>query len=140
MKNGGVVPMRNSLQQILSALAICLSSISLPAQPGSEAPAFRNPDLPVERRVEDLISRLTLEEKIGQTMMGSPEIKRLGIPRYDWWNEALHGVARNGIATVFPQAIGLAATWNPELHQRIAAASSTAWCIHDLCPSGFIRS
>ncbi len=58
-------------------------------------------------------------------MMGSAEIKRLGIPRYDWWNEALHGVARNGTATVFPQAIALAATWNPELHQRIADAIST---------------
>jgi beta-glucosidase len=57
--------------------------------------------------------------------MASPEIKRLGIPKYDWWNEALHGVARNGTATVFPQAIGLAATWNPELHRQIADAIST---------------
>ncbi len=86
---------------------------------------FRNPGLPVERRVEDLISRLTIEEKIGQTMMASPELKRLDIPSYDWWNEALHGVARNGTATVFPQAVGLAATWNPELHQRIADVIST---------------
>lgn len=81
----------------------------------SAQPKFRNPDLPVEQRVDDLLKQLTLEEKIGQTMMGSPEIKRLGIPKYDGWNEALHGVA-----TVFPQAIGLAATWNPELHHRVA--------------------
>src|SRR4051812_46017995 len=87
--------------------------------------AFKNPALPIEQRVDDFISRLTVAEKISQTMMASPEIKRLGIPKYDWWNEALHGVARNGVATVFPQAIGLAATWNPELHQQIADAIST---------------
>ena len=87
--------------------------------------AFRNPDLPFEQRVDDFISRLTVAEKISQTMMASPEIKRLGVPKYDWWNEALHGVARNGVATVFPQAIGMAATWNAELHQRIASAIAT---------------
>ena len=90
-----------------------------------ETPPFRDPGLPVGRRVEDLLGRLTLDEKIGQTMMASPDIPRLGIPKYDWWNEALHGVARNGVATVFPQAIGLAATWNPALHGQIAEAIST---------------
>ncbi len=95
------------------------------AQVQEAAPPFRNPELPVAERVENLLSRLTVEEKIGQTMMASAEIARLGIARYDWWNEALHGVARNGIATVFPQAIGLAATWNPELHGRIAEAIAT---------------
>lgn len=105
--------------------ALCAATVVASAQPSSDALAFRNPDLPIEKRVDDLLSRLTIEEKVGQTMMASPEIKRLGIPKYDWWNEALHGVARNGIATVFPQAIGLAATWNPELHQRIATAIST---------------
>ena len=86
---------------------------------------FRDPDLPVAQRVDDLIGRLTVEEKISQLMMASPAIPRLDIPEYDWWNEALHGVARNGIATVFPQAIGFAATWNPELIQRMADAIST---------------
>jgi beta-glucosidase len=105
--------------------ALCAATVVASAQPPSDALAFRNPDLPIEKRVDDLLSRLTIEEKVGQTMMASPEIERLGIPRYDWWNEALHGVARNGTATVFPQAIGLAATWNPELHQRIADAIST---------------
>lgn len=99
----------------------CLS-LSLQAAAGH---AFQNPELPVEKRVEDLLSRLTIEEKISQTMMACPAVERLGIPAYDWWNEALHGVARTGTATVFPQAIGLAATWNPELLGRVATAIST---------------
>ena len=69
---------------------------------------FRNPDLPLEERIDDLLSRLTPEEKIGQMMNVTPAIERLGIPTYDWWNEALHGVARAGRATVFPQAIAMA--------------------------------
>ena len=73
---------------------------------------FRNPDLPVDERVEDLLNRLTPEEKVGQMMNATPAIERLGIPPYDWWNEALHGVARAGQATVFPQAIALAATFD----------------------------
>jgi beta-glucosidase len=117
--------MRIILQFALSILTLCATPVVALSQQTPDAPTFRNADLPVEQRVEDLISRLTIEEKIGQTMMASPEIKQLGIPKYDWWNEALHGVARNGTATVFPQAIGLAATWNPELHQRIADAIST---------------
>ena len=86
---------------------------------------FRNPDLPLAKRVDNLVGHLTVEEKISQLMMASPAIPRLGIPAYHWWNEALHGVARNGVATVFPQAIALAATWNPELHGNIADAIST---------------
>lgn len=106
-------------------VALLAALLALPALGSQELIPFRNPELPLEKRVDDLISRLTVEEKIGQTMMAAAEIERLGIPRYDWWNEALHGVARNGIATVFPQAIGLAATWNPELHQRIAEVIAT---------------
>src|SRR4051794_23687524 len=81
---------------VLAILVLLSPALAMAQQTGAQQPAFRNPDLPVERRVDDLISRLTVEEKIGQTMMASPEIPRLGIPRYDWWNEALHGVARNG--------------------------------------------
>jgi len=96
-----------------------LAPLCLRAQDPGQEP-FRNPELPLEKRVDDLLSRLSVEEKISQTMMASAAIERLGIPRYDWWNEALHGVARNGVATVYPQAIALAATWNTDLHGRIA--------------------
>jgi beta-glucosidase len=88
-------------------------------------PPYKNPSLPVERRVDDLVSRMTLAEKVSQMMNAAAPVERLGIPEYDWWNEALHGVARAGHATVFPQAIGLAATWNPDLVERIADVIST---------------
>ncbi|NLF15092.1 MAG: hypothetical protein GX597_25150, partial [Anaerolineaceae bacterium] len=67
---------------------------------------------------------MTLEEKISQMGFDAPAIERLGIPAYNWWNECLHGVGRAGVATVFPQAIGLAATWNPDLLHRVATATS----------------
>jgi len=85
---------------------------------------FRDPDLPLEKRLDDLLSRLTLDEKISQMVNTAPAISRLGIPEYDWWNECLHGVARAGVATVFPQAIGLAATWDADLLYRVASAIS----------------
>jgi beta-glucosidase len=73
---------------------------------------YQNPLLPLELRAKDMLSRLTVDEKISLMMNDSPAIERLGIPKYEWWNEALHGVARAGKATVFPQAIGLAATFD----------------------------
>ncbi len=82
---------------------------------------FRNPNLPLEERVDDLVSRLTLEEKVGQLIYNAEAIPRLDIPAYNWWSECLHGVARNGRATVFPQAIGLAATWDPNLIHEVAS-------------------
>ena len=72
---------------------------------------------------KQLVSQMTLEEKMSQMVYQSPAIERLGIPAYNWWNEALHGVARAGVATVFPQAIGLAATFDKELLQEIGRAS-----------------
>ena len=79
-----------------------------------------------EKKARELVSRMTLDEKIGQLRSIAPAIERLGVPEYNWWNEALHGVARAGQATVFPQAIGLAATFDPELIREVADAVSTA--------------
>lgn len=86
--------------------------------------AYRDETLPTEQRVEDLIKRMTIEEKVSQLTNSAAAVSRLGIGSYDWWNEALHGVARAGTATVFPQAIGLAAMWDEELMADIACAVS----------------
>jgi beta-glucosidase len=91
----------------------------------ADNPAYLNPDLTPERRAADIVSRMTLDEKVLQMQNTAPAIARLGIPAYDWWNEALHGVARAGLATVFPQAIGLAATWDTDLMHRVADTIST---------------
>ena len=72
---------------------------------------YQNPNLPAEERAEDLLGRLTLEEKAKLMMNGSPAIERLGIPQFDWWSEALHGVGRNGLSTTFPSCIGMAASF-----------------------------
>ena len=101
------------------ALALVLTAAVPRAQ---ETPKFRDPSLPIDVRVADLIARMTLEEKVGQMMNAAPAIPRLGVPAYDWWNEALHGVARAGRATVFPQAIGLGATFDTALMERVAGA------------------
>ncbi len=79
---------------------------------------FQNPKLPVEKRIENLLELLTVDEKIGMMMDQSKAVPRLEIPAYGWWNEALHGVARAGTATVFPQAIGMAATWDVVEHLK----------------------
>jgi beta-glucosidase len=85
---------------------------------------YLNPQLSVEERADDLLKRLTLEEKVSLMRYESPAIERLGIPEYNWWNECLHGVGRAGIATVFPQAIGMAAMWDDHQMFRIATAIS----------------
>ncbi|MGA2598710.1 MAG: glycoside hydrolase family 3 C-terminal domain-containing protein [Bryobacteraceae bacterium] len=103
---------------VLLALTVCSPCFS------QEKPLYLNPDASTEKRVEDLLSRLTLEEKVSQMMSDSAPIERLGIPAYNWWNECLHGVARNGRATVFPEAIGLAATWDTSLMFRVSTAIS----------------
>lgn len=108
---------------LFSAILFTLFPAKIKVQ--SDLPPYKNPRLPIIRRVDDLVSRMTLEEKISQMQNSAPAIERLGIPPYDWWNEALHGVARSGIATVFPQAIGLAATWNTHLMNRVADVVST---------------
>ena len=85
---------------------------------------YQNPSLPVDQRVEDLLGRLTLEEKTQLMMNGSPAIERLGIKSFDWWSEALHGIGRNGYATVFPQCIGMACSFDNALLSRIYTAVS----------------
>ena len=98
-----------------------LASLAVSAQ---EILPYQNPELPVEQRVEDLLSRLTLEEKTKLMMNGSPAIPRLGLPQFDWWSEALHGVGRNGLSTVFPQCIGMACSFDDALIEMIYSAVS----------------
>jgi beta-glucosidase len=85
---------------------------------------FNDLSLPADKRVHDLLKRLTTDEKISLLLYNSPGVERLGIPAYNWWNEALHGVGRAGRATVFPQAIGLAATFNDALIKQVATVIS----------------
>ena len=106
-------------------LAVVLTALPLSNAQTQSTPPYRNPNLPIQARVDDLVSRMTLEEKVLQMQNAAPAIERLGIPQYEWWNEALHGVARAGYATVFPQAIGLAATWDTELMYQVADIIST---------------
>ena len=87
-------------------------------------PLYLDHNQPLDERVNDLVGRMTIEEKINQMGSAAPAIQRLSIPQYNWWNEALHGVGRAGLATVFPQAIGLASTWNNDLIYRMAEAIS----------------
>ena len=84
-----------------------------------------NFNISIEKRVDGLVSKMTLEEKVSQMVNDASAIPRLNIPEYNWWNEGLHGVARNGVATVFPQAIGLAATWDTNLMHNVADVIST---------------
>ncbi len=85
---------------------------------------YLNPKAEIDKRVADLISQLTLEEKVNQMQMNTSAIPRLNIPPYDYWNEALHGVGRSGRATIFPQAIGLAATFDKDLIYKVSSAVS----------------
>jgi beta-glucosidase len=89
------------------------------------SPAYKNPSLPIEQRVEDLVSRMTLEEKVSQMRDHAVAIPRLSVPKYDWWNEGLHGVAFAGYATNFPQVIGMAATWDTGLVHQMGETVST---------------
>jgi beta-glucosidase len=90
----------------------------------SEKHTYLDPSKPLEERVEDLVSKMTLEEKISQLLNDATSIERLHIPKYNWWSEALHGVGFSGVATVFPQAIGLAASFDLNLMSRVATAIS----------------
>jgi beta-glucosidase len=115
--------MKKIISSVLFLIMFATTQVLL-AQQSSYTFPFRNPLLPVEERVNDLVSRMTLQEKADQLVYTAPAISRLGIPAYTWWNEALHGVARAGYATVFPQSITIADSWDEGLMYNVANAIS----------------
>jgi beta-glucosidase len=117
--------LRGSLLTILFGATALLPLSSNAQQPAAEVFPFMNPALPVDQRVNDLIGRMTLEEKVSQMRDHAVAIPRLGVPKYDWWNEGLHGVAFAGYATNFPQVIGMAATWDTNLVHHMGQTIST---------------
>ncbi|WP_037316952.1 glycoside hydrolase family 3 C-terminal domain-containing protein [Salegentibacter sp. Hel_I_6] len=113
----------NVLTTVFSVfILLCWSVVSAQGEPKNYD--FNDESLSIDERVTDLVNRLTLEEKAMQMMHDSPAIERLGIPEYNWWNEALHGIGRSGVATVFPQAIGMGATFDEDLIFEVASAIS----------------
>jgi beta-glucosidase len=114
-------------QRLILVLALAAATtLSSPAVRGQEtSKPWLNPALPVDQRVDALISRMTLEQKVDQMRDHAPAIPALDVPKYDWWNEGLHGVAFAGTATNFPQVIGMAATWDTSLVHRMAETIST---------------
>ena len=111
------------MNKVLSILILCLCTHSVSAQ----TLPYQNPKLSAAQRADDLLTRLTLEEKVSLMMDSSPAIPRLGIPQFQWWNEALHGVGRNSYATVFPITMAMAASWDDALlHQVFTAVSDEA--------------
>src|SRR5882762_9812850 len=116
------MPLR--LRFLSSVLFASLLVISLAAA-SAQQPDYQNTQLSPQARAHDLVSRMTLDEKASQLEDWAPAIPRLGIPDYQTWNEALHGVARAGYATVFPQAIGMAATWDPKMVHAMGDVIST---------------
>ena len=126
MSNYKAIP-KGLFQLLVVGAVVCALIRPVHAQNAAKeaTPAYLDPSLPTDKRVDDLVSRMTLEEKVFQMQHTAPAIPRLGIPSYDWWSEALHGIARSGYATVFPQAIGMAATWDAHLVHREAEVIAT---------------
>ena len=116
--------MRLRLLALIAVALVVASPLRQGRCLGADDLPFRNVALPVEQRIDDLLGRLTLAEKASLMIERAAPVERLGIPAFAWWNEALHGTARAGLATVFPQAVGLAATWDTELMFRVATAIS----------------
>src|ERR1700723_4370272 len=129
---GAIFPQRRPLRDLMNckitafllSLMLAAPAIFCVAQQDS-TPTYKNTQLSFEERARDLEQRMTLEEKISQLGHTSDAVERLGIPEYNWWNEGLHGVARAGVATAFPQAIGLAASFDDALLFQDADAIST---------------
>src|ERR1035437_10933813 len=109
---------------LILVLSLSAVTIIVHAQQNKYSFPFRNPSLSFDERVNDLVSRMTLQEKADQLLYTAPAIPHLGIPAYTWWNEALHGVARAGYATVFPQSITIANSWDEALLFNVATAIS----------------
>jgi beta-glucosidase len=122
---------RLRVHALFSFLALLAAFALLPLSAQAQQPAaaqvfpYMNPALPLEQRVDDLVGRMTLKEKVSQMRDHAAAIPRLGVPKYDWWNEGLHGVAFAGYATNFPQVIGMAATWDTDLVHAMGETVST---------------
>jgi len=129
VRNVGIPIARAALLALLLAASAASSQEAAAGRnsgaPEHAGPAYLDPSLPTATRVDDLISRMTLEEKASQLVSVAPAIPRLKVPAYNYWSEALHGVGMDGVATVFPQAIGFAATWDTPLVHRMADVIST---------------
>ena len=116
----------NHPPSIAETILLLLFTLALTCGGGmAQTAVYLDPAQPVDTRVNDLLSKMTLEEKISQLVNQSREVSRLQVPAYDWWSEALHGVAGPGMATVFPEPIGLAATFDVPLIHQMATAIGT---------------
>ena len=128
-KNGNGLVSRSVRVGLTAVLGMAVLGMMRAA--AADVPLWRNPDKPLEERVKDLVGRMTLEQRAGQICETAPAVPEVGLPGYDYWNECLHGVARAGIATVFPQAIGMAATWDTNLvHQEADVIATEARSRH----------
>ena len=128
--------MNRTCKLLLSSALFLAAAGALGAQPYP----YQDKTLPAEQRAADLLGRLTLEEKASLTMHASPAIPRLGIKQYNWWSEALHGIARNGSATVFPQPIGMASSFDEELVEEVFTAASDEARVKYLQTADKVRS
>jgi beta-glucosidase len=113
-----------SYLKLLKPAALLAAAALFSIGVAQQRPIYKDPAAPIDKRVADLVSRMTLEEKVSQLMNDSAAMDRLDVPAYNWWNECLHGVARAGRATVFPETIGMAATWDTNLLLRVSTAIS----------------
>src|SRR6202789_3970358 len=122
-----LLPPPRGAQCMRAFLLVLLLAFQLPmaATAQTHLLPYQDSSLSPEQRAADLVSRMTLEEKAAQSINTAPAIPHLGVPAYDYWSEGLHGIARSGYATLFPQAIGMAATWDPSLLQSIGTVVST---------------